>query len=114
VVLAEIRKIHQVLQLRVVRHYQHQPVPNRQLMDVLQQVVVQVVLEMVRLPLLAELTDQRLMAQQVLLELLSLHLSAQRMVAAAAVEIAILIQIRNFQDAQVVLVEVVVVVRATQ
>jgi hypothetical protein len=54
------------------------------------------------------------MAQQVLLELLSLHLSAQRMVAAAAVEIAILIQIRNFQDAQVVLVEVVVVVRATQ
>ena len=55
--LAEIRKIHQVLQLPVVRHYQHQPVPNRQLMDVLQQVVVLVVLEMVRLPLLAELTD---------------------------------------------------------
>ena len=54
------------------------------------------------------------MAQQVLQELLLLHLSVELTAAAAVVEIAILIQIRNFQDAQVVLVEVVVVVRATQ
>jgi hypothetical protein len=46
------------------------------------------------------------------LELLSLHLSAQRMVEVVVVGIAIRVQLPYLQDAQVVLVEVVVV-RAT-